>query len=740
MTRTMKFVILVGLLLFSSLVSAQVVLINPSKAGVEILPEGIRAGFLPKPTDTTNVVLGRNALLNNTLGHGNVAIGINALKNYNVSSTFNDLNIGQIAIGNGAMGSYNPAGPITSLGITIGKNALGNVTDDARNNIVIGSFASLSNRGDGKIVIGNRALSAGGTDTDGGIYFGHNAANFAPSSGAGNVIIGNRAMFYGGSFQNTIVGEEAGYGLSSSSKIGQGNVFLGFRAGKNETGSNLLYIENSDSSNALIGGDFVFNRVGINRTLSQINATNRNFQVEGTAYIKDTLQLPLGAGSGKILTSDSEGNASWQSPTSSGLWQQNGNYISNTNPGGFWSPYVNALPVTADNTSYPPQSPSNGNGTRMAWIPGRSAFQGGTFNMADGSVRFVSENIGLFSFCYGLNSESRSRAGVAIGEGAIADGTSNTLAFGENVQVRGQRNVGIGFVNEIVDGSSNTIAVGEGITNTGGEYVNAVGWGLQSAGYGTSFFGTFNAIPTGSLNSWVSTDPLFVIGNGQPNAVRSNALVIQKNGVMNIGISSITSTTYRLRVGGSIYSSSTIQGLGLRAENLAGTGERHVCADASGNLIPCSTSSTASFYNVSAMGFQPIIYDVAATNSFQRDVAKCLVSFINGTKSAYASLYAPVELPQGFEVNKVVFNFLQNSGGTMTLKFQAVPKQSISAATTLVSITSFLGSGVLEKAESPTGTITIDNENYYYFLSLDAGANWQGSDMALRGVVFSNSK
>jgi hypothetical protein len=298
----------------------------------------------------------------------------------------------------------------------------------------------------------------------------------------------------------------------------------------------------------------------------------------------------------------------------------------------------------------------------MAWIPGRSAFQGGTFNLPDGSTRFISESIGLFSFSYGLNSESRSRGGVAIGEGAIADGSSNTIAFGKNVQVRGLKNIGLGFGNEIQDGSSNTIAIGEVIQNSGGEYVNAMGWGLRTSGYGTSFFGTFNANPTGFLNSWEPTDPLFVIRNGQTDAARSNALLIQKNGVTNIGISPITSTVYRLRVGGGIYSSSTIQGVGLRATNLAGTGERHVCADASGNLIPCAVSSAANFYNVSAMGFQPIINDVSAANSFQRDVFKCLASFVNSTKSAYASLYAPVELPQGFEVSKVLFHFLQNSG------------------------------------------------------------------------------
>lgn len=45
---------------------------------------------------------------------------------------------------------------------------------------------------------------------------------------------------------------------------GSGNVFLGYNAGYNETGSDKLYIDNSNTSTPLIYGDFAANRVGIN--------------------------------------------------------------------------------------------------------------------------------------------------------------------------------------------------------------------------------------------------------------------------------------------------------------------------------------------------------------------------------------------------------------------------------------------------------------------------------------------
>jgi hypothetical protein len=58
---------------------------------------------------------------------------------------------------------------------------------------------------------------------------------------------------------NTVLGYQSGFNLST----GAGNVFLGYQAGYNETGSNKLYIANSNTSSPLIYGDFSTGRVGI---------------------------------------------------------------------------------------------------------------------------------------------------------------------------------------------------------------------------------------------------------------------------------------------------------------------------------------------------------------------------------------------------------------------------------------------------------------------------------------------
>lgn len=67
---------------------------------------------------------------------------------------------------------------------------------------------------------------------------------------------------------NTICGVGAGTSLTD----GTGNLFLGFNAGYNETGSNKLYIDNSNTAIFLIYGDFNTNALTINGSLTVTGA------------------------------------------------------------------------------------------------------------------------------------------------------------------------------------------------------------------------------------------------------------------------------------------------------------------------------------------------------------------------------------------------------------------------------------------------------------------------------------
>lgn len=439
----------------------------------------------------------------------------------------------------------------------------------------------------------------------------------------------------------------------------------------------------------------------------------------------------LGEGAGKILTSDALGRASWQTPTT--LWTLGGiggTAIRNTNPGGLWS--SNSTLVPFDTTNILPFVPVEGEGTRMMWVPSRSAFRCGSVS----GNAWDANNVGLHSFAAGYNSWASGIGNVALGMGAISDGSSNTFAFGENSHASGNGNMAFGSF-ALADGSVRAIAFGEN-THASGDNSTAIGTGTTANAYYSVALGYYNSpIATASATTWVNTDPLLYIGNGKNASTLSNAMVIQKNGVVNIGVNPTSSTSFKLKVGGNISATGIVQALAFVSTNLIGTDERPLCVNANGELVECSTLLSTAYYNVSALGFHPILSASTPSSAFVRVVEKALISFANNTKSADAYAFAPLELPNGAMIDKMSMNFKQNTGGTMTLTFYSVGKQTDAIGTVEGTITSVAGSGIQEKSISFTSkNLVIENNKYYYYLKLEAGANWQGTDMALRGVVF----
>jgi hypothetical protein len=121
-------------------------------------------------------------------------------------------------------------------------------------------------------------------------------------------------------------------------------------------------------------------------------------------------------------------------------------------------------------------------------------------------------------------------------------------------------------------------------------------------------------------------------------------------------------------------------------------------------------------------------------------VDRALISFANNTKTADAYAFAPVELPDGVTVTKLTMNYLQNTGGSMILTFYSVEKLTNAVGTVEGTITSIAGTGILEKTLTLDKPAAIDNSKYYYYLKLIAGSSWQGTDMAMRGVIFAYTK
>jgi hypothetical protein len=127
------------------------------------------------------------------------------------------------------------------------------------NNTCVGYYAGKGNKGNDNTVVG---YLAGWKNSDGyeNIFLGHEAG-YWNRSGHSNTFLGIRAGYANKSaFGNTFLGHRAGY----SNSAGNLNVFLGYLAGYHETGSNKLYIANSDTDKPLIYGDFYQRILSIN--------------------------------------------------------------------------------------------------------------------------------------------------------------------------------------------------------------------------------------------------------------------------------------------------------------------------------------------------------------------------------------------------------------------------------------------------------------------------------------------
>lgn len=195
----------------------------------------------------------------------------------------------------------------------IGNSSGINTVSSAFNNLAVGENSFYSNTtGSQNTAIGSSTLYSS-TEANGNTAVGYANLN-AHTSGGYNTTLGYASFFkHETGANNTSIGAYTGY----NNLAGSGNVFIGYFAGYNETGNNKLYIENSNTSDPLIGGDFSTNEVTINGSLS----------------IKDGTQAV-----GKVLSSDVNGKGTWKytthsiiySPSQVEVFTNNVDYIKGT--------------------------------------------------------------------------------------------------------------------------------------------------------------------------------------------------------------------------------------------------------------------------------------------------------------------------------------------------------------------------------------------------------------------------
>lgn len=214
-------------------------------------------------TGIYNVSLGKSALYANQTGANNTGIGYGAI--YQTTSD-NNTAVGHLAAYNG--GGSNSAFGAFALLYTTGDNNVAIGREAARgasgsstfSNTVAVGYQALYNltTGAGNTAVGYLA-SNNVTSGSSNVSLGYEALN-QTQGGNNNIAIGRAALNNNvGGGQNVAIGRTAGY-----SSLSSGNVFLGYASGYYETGSNKLYIENSNSSTPLIYGEFDNDLVRVN--------------------------------------------------------------------------------------------------------------------------------------------------------------------------------------------------------------------------------------------------------------------------------------------------------------------------------------------------------------------------------------------------------------------------------------------------------------------------------------------
>jgi len=148
------------------------------------------------------------------------------------------------------------------------------------------------------------ALTSGTKNT----YVGDNAGGHN-TTGSYNTVVGSVAgQFNNGGSGNTFIGADAG----RNNLAGSGNVFIGSQAGVNETGSNLLFIDNSNTATPLIRGDFATDVLTVNGNLGiSTTAPTSKLHVVGTNNVVTEFESSSSTGTWFRLRNTSAGGTAW---------------------------------------------------------------------------------------------------------------------------------------------------------------------------------------------------------------------------------------------------------------------------------------------------------------------------------------------------------------------------------------------------------------------------------------------
>lgn len=264
------------------------------------------------------------------------------------------------------------------------------------------------------------------------------------------------------------------------------------------------------------GGVYIDSLVNIKSDINQLAVHNNFLYDNGTEA------------NGYVLTSDANGLATWQAPTS-GSFTLDGAYDGGgagagatitSDAGEVSIQGLDGFSVTGTKDAGQ-QVLLSGSGVRMMFNPRSASFRAGYID----NTQWDLANIGEYSIAAGRNVTASGTESTAFGYGSTASGNSS-FSVGNQTSSSGFASFSFGESSSAVTHYS--ISMGQQVTTYSGHEIVIGRWNTS---YSPS-----------STTGWNPNDRLLTVGNGTSSGLRSDALTILKNGNIGIGTSTPSST------------------------------------------------------------------------------------------------------------------------------------------------------------------------------------------------------
>lgn len=158
-------------------------------------------------------------------------------------------------------------------------------------------------------------------------------------------------------------------------------------------------------------------------------------------------------------------------------------------------------------------SKSHAQGVGSASLWGTQNYSGGSYSATGGIRCATAANTGICAVAFGYESSAYGYSSFAQGFQVYALGNHST-AFGINSTAQGPYSFAQGYS-----------------AYASGNHSVAIGQGSKALALHSVAAGPF-PVARGNPTTWVATDPVFTVANGQSDAARSNALVVLKSGAV----------------------------------------------------------------------------------------------------------------------------------------------------------------------------------------------------------------